>query len=170
MQLTAKEKSQIKENITAEEICIQKYQAYANQAQDQEVADLFNNLADKERQHAQTLNDLLNGKQQNQQQQSQQLNLNTAQQQKNEMEVANAAMEAKNAQNSDSLSDRQLLQDALMTEKYVSNSYDNSVLESANQEVMQALEHIQQEEHQHKQQLFEMMNQKGWKTVNPANN
>ncbi|KXS37738.1 Coat F domain-containing protein [Candidatus Frackibacter sp. WG12] len=65
------------------------------------------------------------------------------------------------------ITDKDILNDMLMTEKYVSNSYENSVLESANPQLRQALQHIQKEEQQHAEQVFNAMQQRGW--YNPQN-
>lgn len=66
------------------------------------------------------------------------------------------------------LSEREMLYDSIMTEKYVSNAYNNAVMESANQTIIQALQHIQQEEQTHAQLFFEAMHQRGWYTVEAA--
>ena len=87
---------------------------------------------------------------------------------KSDMEIANTAMSAKETKDVQGLDDRQILQDSLMTVKHLSGNYDISVLEAANQEVFQLLEQIQHEKHLHKQEIFQMMNQKGWYSVNPA--
>ncbi|MGI6666597.1 MAG: spore coat protein [Bacillota bacterium] len=42
--------------------------------------------------------------------------------------------------------DKSMLEDMLMTEKYISGAYDTAVFETSNQEVRQALQHIQRDE------------------------
>lgn len=59
MQLTQKEKLQLQDAISHEKICIMKYNNYANQVQDTEIASMFKNLANREQQHADTLTKLL---------------------------------------------------------------------------------------------------------------
>jgi spore coat protein CotF len=49
----------------------------------------------------------------------------------------------------------------LMTEKFVSGAYDTAVFESANSDVRQALQHIQREEQQHGEGIFNYMSQHG---------
>jgi spore coat protein CotF len=49
----------------------------------------------------------------------------------------------------------------LSTEKYVSSAYDTSVFESANSNVRQALQQIQQEEQNHGEQLYQYMSSHG---------
>ena len=177
MQLTSKEKTLITDTLTAEEICNQKYKYYAANASDQEVRSLFSNLVTQEDQHVQMLNDALNGNFDIETAQSKSFRQQSSQQRKSDikmtnkkadMEIANSAMSAKNTENVDGLTDRQLLQDSLMTIKHLSSNYDISILESANREVFHTLEQIQRDKHDHKQEIFELMNQKGWYSVNPA--
>ena len=180
MQLTSKEKSLISDTLTAEEICNQKYKYYAANANDQEVRDLFSDLVQQEDQHVQMLNDALNGNfdvEAAQQRSSSFRQKSTAGSSKSDvkmtnkkadMEIAKTSMSAKNTTDVEGLDDRQRLQDALMTVKHLSGNYDISILEAANNEVFQTLEQIQHDKHFHKQEIFNLMNQKGWYSVNPA--
>lgn len=178
MQLTTKEKTLISDTLTAEEICNQKYKYYAANASDQEIRQLFSDLVEQEDQHLQMLNDALNGNfdieaasarsSSFNQRSSQSSNNLKMTDKKADMEIANTAMSAKETKDVQGLDDRQILQDSLMTVKHLSGNYDISVLEAANQEVFQLLEQIQHEKHLHKQEIFQMMNQKGWYSVNPA--
>jgi spore coat protein CotF len=58
-------------------------------------------------------------------------------------------------------SDASMLNDMLMTEKYVSGTYDTAVFESPNPQVRQALQHIQQDEQKHGEGIFRYMQQHG---------
>lgn len=58
--------------------------------------------------------------------------------------------------------DRDILNDMLMTEKYVSGAYETAIMESANESVRNALRQIQDEEQQHAKMIFDAMNQRGW--------
>ncbi|MGI6485926.1 MAG: spore coat protein [Tepidanaerobacteraceae bacterium] len=60
--------------------------------------------------------------------------------------------------------DKDLLNDMLMTEKYVSGTYETAIMESSNESVRNALRHIQDEEQQHAKMIFDAMNQRGWYT------
>ena len=60
------------------------------------------------------------------------------------------------------LSDEQICNDLLTTEKAISDMYDHAVFESTNQQLRQALNHIQKEEQDHAFALFQYMQQKGW--------
>ncbi|WP_422443708.1 spore coat protein [Thermoanaerobacterium sp. DL9XJH110] len=58
--------------------------------------------------------------------------------------------------------DKDILNDMLMTEKYVSGHYETAIMESANEAVRNALRQIQDEEQQHAKMIFDAMNQRGW--------
>lgn len=64
--------------------------------------------------------------------------------------------------NQDQLNDQAILHDMLMTEKHISSTYDISVLESDKSNIRQALQHIQQEEHQHADDIYQAMRKRGW--------
>ncbi|MGI5858894.1 MAG: ferritin family protein [Tepidanaerobacteraceae bacterium] len=59
MQLTQKEISYLKDALSHEQICVTKYNNYANQMQDTELSSMFKNLANREQQHIDTINKLL---------------------------------------------------------------------------------------------------------------
>ena len=153
LQLTQKERSLLEDQKKHEEICIQKYTNYAQQAEDPQLKQLFNQYASQEQQHYNTINQLLQGQQpmiggnqgyqqQAQQRQGQQLQSRTG-----------AGMAGQG--------DAALCTDMLMTEKFVSSAYDTAIFESANAQVRQALQHIQKEEQQHGEGLFNYMQQNG---------
>ncbi len=58
--------------------------------------------------------------------------------------------------------DKDILNDMLMTEKYVSGTYETAIMECANEAVRNALRQIQDEEQQHAKMIFDAMNQRGW--------
>lgn len=60
--------------------------------------------------------------------------------------------------------DKDILTDMLMTEKYVSGTYEVAIMECANENVRNTLRHIQDEEQQHGKMLFDAMNKRGWYT------
>ncbi len=158
LQLTQKERMLLEDEKIQEEICIAKYKNYAQQTQDQQLAQLFNNLAAQEQHHLNMINQMLQGQapdmshgQQNQQQQQQQQQ--AAQKQLTQQANYQGAMA--------SAGDKMLCTDLLSTEKYVSQTYDTAIFEAANPQVRQALQHIQQEEQQHGLEIFNYMNSHG---------
>ncbi len=153
IQLTQKERMLLEDQKSHEEICIQKYNNYANQTKDPELKQMFNNFAQQEQQHLDTINQLLAGQvpdmsqQQNQQQDQQQA------QNFNQAVMQNVG--------ANSQEDASLCNDMLMTEKYVSNTYDTAIFECMDSNIRQALNHIQKEEQQHGEGIFNYMNSKG---------
>jgi spore coat protein CotF len=150
IQLTQKERMFLEDGKIQEEICIQKYQNYAQQAQDAELKQLFNKLAGEEQHHYDIINQLLQG---------QQPNLTHGQQPK-QATVPNNFQGTMNNQ-----SDKVLCNDLLSTEKYVAGTYGIDVFESANSAVRQAMQHIQQDEQRHGEELFNYMNSHGMYNV-----
>ncbi|MGI6096524.1 MAG: spore coat protein [Dethiobacteria bacterium] len=157
IQLTQKERTLLQDQKKHEEICIQKYKNYANQAKDPELKQLFNSYAKQEQQHYDTLNQILSGQVPNMQQQGQQQGQQQVGQQQNYQPLQQQPMGGAMADQSDA----DLCTDMLMTEKYVSSTYDTAIFESVNSDIRQALNHIQKEEQQHGEGIFNYMQKKG---------
>lgn len=183
--LTNKERTLLQDLQSHEEICIQKYNNYANQTNDQQLQQIFQNLAQKEQNHYDTISQMLQGQvpdmsqgqQQGQQQQQQGQQQGTGQMaqsmgsggqqsqgqsqqtmyQNNNNPMTNAMAQEKEAS---------LCHDMLMTEKYVSSAYNTVVFEVTDPQIRKALQHIQQEEQQHGEELFNYMQANGMYQVN----
>ena len=149
VQLTQKEKTLLQDQKTHEEICVQKYQNYANQAQDPQLKQLFSDYAGQEQQHLDTINQILGGQVPAVGQQGQQKQQNSPGG-PNQIEGAMANQ-----------GDASLCNDMLMTEKYVSDTYDTAIFECSSSSIRQALNHIQKEEQQHGEGIFNYMQSKG---------
>lgn len=153
LKLTAKEKMLMQDQKAHEELCIQKYQNYSNQAQDPQLKELFNSLAQKEQEHLNSINQILNGQvpniQQNQQV-NQQMGQQLPQNQQNPMQNAISNQ-----------NDSTLCSDMLATEKYISGTYDTTIFECLDTNVRQVLNHIQKEEQEHGEQIFNYMKNNG---------
>lgn len=153
LQLSQKEKMLLEDQQAHEEICIQKYTSYGQQASDPKLKQLFDSYAQQEQTHYETLGQILQGQvpplQQNQESGPQ---------------VAMSAGLGMNAVNFNAPpgDDRALCQDLLMTEKYISGAYDTTIFECQDANVRQVLNHIQKEEQQHGEGIFNYMKQKGW--------
>lgn len=61
-----------------------------------------------------------------------------------------------------SLSDRDILLDVLMTEKYLSQVYDTAVMESSTDDVFDIFQSMQHDEHQNARVVFNFMKEQGW--------
>lgn len=151
MPLTNKEQTLIEDNLNAEYLCIKKYEQYAAIASDASIKQVFTDLANKEVQHANTLKQILS-----------QNGINS----QNLFESYSKPQgDLSNIQNNLGITDAQLLNDALSTEKHVSGSYNNAVLESVDANIRKQLQHIQQEEQDHAEILFNAMQSGGWYSV-----
>lgn len=164
IQLTQKERSLLEDQKKHEQICIQKYSNYASQATDPQLKEIFTNHANIEQEHLNSINQMLNGQvpamnqqsggqQQTQQQQQQQAQM----QQMQQMSATNTQSQAFNSPSSD----QDLCNDMLMTEKYVSGAYDTAIFEFSNSQMRDALNHIQKEEQQHGDAIFQFMQSNG---------
>lgn len=164
LQLSQKEKQLLQDQKSHEELCIQKYQNSARQASDPQLKQLFQSYSQQEQQHLATINSILAGQvpsmtqgQQNQQNQQ-------AQQPQASQQSAGQAG-AQQAGGSYSETDATLCSDLLMTEKYVSGAYNTAIFEFTDKNVRQALNHIQKEEQEHGEGIFNYMSSKGMYNV-----
>lgn len=158
IKLSQKERLLLEDQKSHEEICIEKYTNYANQAQDPELKQLFNIYAQQEQQHLNTINQILSGQVPNMQgQQGQQQNQQNQQMGGGAQNTSNAGMANQK--------DAMLCTDMLMTEKYVSGTYDTAIFECVDTNIRNALNHIQKEELQHGEGIFNYMQSKGMYNV-----
>jgi spore coat protein CotF len=150
VQLSQKERMYLQDMLHHEELCITKYANYAQQAQDPPLQQLFREYGSHEQQHHSSITQLLQG---------QQPNMSSGQQGQQFQSTPGAQVRGRSGLSNQP--DAQLCQDALTTEKFVSGAYDTAIFESANPAVRQTLQHIQKEEQQHGEGIFNYMNQHG---------
>ncbi len=150
IQLSQKERMLLEDNKHQEEICVVKYQNYAGQAQDPQLKQLFNTLATEEQHHFDMINQMLQG---------QQPTMGHTQQQAAQPQQTTYQGVMGNT------GDKILCSDLLSTEKYVSGTYNTGVFEAVSPIVRQTLQHIQQDEQRHGEQLFNYMNSHGMYSV-----
>ena len=159
--LNTKERMLLQDEKSHEELCIQKYQDYANKACDPELSSLFTQLSQKEQQHLNTINQILSGTVPNGQQsggQGQQGGQNQQSQQSNlSSNMSNSTPQTQTASNLDKF----LCQDSLSTEKYVSSTYGTTIFEFRDKNIRNVLNHIQKEEQEHGEQIYNYMHQHG---------
>ncbi len=150
--LTQKEQMLLQDQKSHEELCIQKYTNYANQTQDPQLKQLFTTYASQEQQHLNTINQILSGQipqmTQSQGQQQNQQQLGTQMQSAGQTGMPNQ-------------NDASLCNDLLMSEKYISGAYNTAIFECTNSNIRQVLNHIQKEEQQHGEGIFNYMQSKG---------
>ncbi|UPA32338.1 spore coat protein [Terrisporobacter glycolicus] len=157
--LTTKERLLLEDEKSHETLCVSKYNDYSNRAKCQELKQLFSSLAQKEQQHLDSINQILNGTvpnvnsggQSNQNQQNQQMQQNSTLSMPN---IGNNVSSGSYDEN-----DKMLCQDTLSTEKYVSATYNTAIFEFKDKNIRQVLNHIQKEEQEHGEQIYNYMNQ-----------
>src|SRR5690554_2610133 len=126
IQLGQKERMLLEDPKSHEEICIRKYNNYAMQAEDPQSKQLFSSYAGQEQQHYDTLNQILSGQQPN-----------VGQQQGGQQQPAQPAAGTGELPAADYQDDYTLCTDMLMTEKYVSSTYDTAIFEMVDSNVRQ---------------------------------
>lgn len=159
--LTQKERYLLEDQKKQEELCIKKYNNYAQQAKCPQLKQLCQQLAQKEQEHLNTINQLLNGQIPNINQQGQQQAQNMGmqgQQAGQNMGMQNSSLGQTGMVNQQ---DADLCTDLLSTEKYVSGTYDIAIFEFRDPKIREVLNHIQKEEQQHGEQIFNYMQSKG---------
>ena len=148
--LSTKERMLLEDEKEHEQLCIDKYNQYATRAHDPQLQNLFTQLAQKEQQHLDSINQLLNGTIPNMAQgQGQQQNSN--QSKPLQQPTLNIST------NSYDKHDKMLCSDSLSTEKYVSSTYNTAIFEFKDKNIRQVLNHIQKEEQEHGEQIYSYM-------------
>ena len=127
--LSTKERMLLEDEKSHEQLCVDKYNEYSNKAHCPELKNLFSQLAQKEQQHLDSINQLLNGIVPN-------INFGT---------------------NTYNEHDKMLCNDSLSTEKFISSTYNTAIFEFRDKNVRQVLNHIQKEEQEHGEKIYNYM-------------
>ncbi len=149
LQLSQKERMLLEDQKSHEEVCIQKYNNYSNQATDPELKQLFKTYAGEEQEHLNSVNQMLSGQIPNmsaKQNSSPNTNTNT-----------NAQFQSSAPGSANPQHDAALCTDMLMTEKFVSGGYDTAVFEFRDTNARNTLNHIQKEEQGHGEGIYKYM-------------
>ena len=144
MNLTQKENTLIADLKSQEQLCIEKYGKYEQDACDPCLKSLFKSIKSTEESHLSTLSRIMSGEE---------VSTNSAPSavsQKLECQMS-ACSEAEKK------SDAFLCKDALAMEKHVSGLYDTTIFEFTSPTLRDTLNHIQKEEQNHGEQLYEYM-------------
>ncbi|CAH2213364.1 spore coat protein [Tepidibacter aestuarii] len=147
LNLTQKERMLLEDQKIHEQMCIDNYTDYAQRAKCPELKQLFNGYVTKEQQHLDSINQILSGTVPN-------VGGGGQQQQQNQAQTFTPA-------NTYDPQDALLCKDALMAEKYISGSYNITIFECCDTNVRQVLNHIQKEEQEHGEGIFNYMRSKG---------
>ncbi|WP_244835111.1 spore coat protein [Clostridium sp. BJN0001] len=184
LNLNQKESMFLQDEKKHEELCVKKYDSYSQKACDPKLKSLFTTLKSNEENHLNTINQMLSGtvpsvssgsssqnsssSMQSQANQSNQQasQTNQAQSQANSMQSMQSQSSSSNAYSSGNTAssqdiDKTLCNDALSTEKYVSSTYNTAIFEFRDPNARQVLNHIQKEEQEHGEQIYNYMSANG---------
>ena len=144
MTLTQKESTLLADLKSQEQLCIEKYGKYEADAHDPCLKSLFKSIKSTEESHLSTVSRIMSGEE---------VSTNAAPSavsQQLECQMSSCSESEKN-------SDAFLCKDALAMEKHVSALYDTSIFEFTSPTLRDTLNHIQKEEQNHGEQLYEYM-------------
>jgi len=144
--LSQKETGFLNDAKTHEQLCIEKYNKYSTQASDPNLKTLFQGLSQNEQHHLDSINQILSGTIPN-------INASQSQPQPPQMATNQANLNKQN--------DSYLCQDALSMEKHVSSMYNTAIFEFKDVGIRNVLNHIQKDEQEHGQQIYNYMSQNG---------
>lgn len=150
MVLTQKETSLLQDLKKQEQICVEKYSKYSSDACDGQLKNVFSQIGQTEQQHLDTINQIMSGTVPTMQ------SGGSNQTQQNFTPTYSTDSSDQNKQK-----DSYLCTDALSTEKHVSSVYDTSIFEFKDTNIRNVLNHIQKEEQQHGEQIYNFMAQNG---------
>lgn len=144
MPLTQKETDYLKDYRSQEQLCIEKYTKYAGEACSGVLKNLFSTLADGERRHLSTVEQMLAG------QAPQTPPAKSAAQ-----SVCNQAVNYADGRSKQI--DKLLCRDMLAMEKHAASGYNTGIFEFADPALRDTLATIQKEEQNHGEQLYTYM-------------
>ena len=149
MILTQKETMLLQDLKTQEQVCIEKYNQYAERANDPKLSQLLRTISSAEQQHLSTLEQMEKGT----------VPAMGGGQKQPFQPPASAPASAVSPQGKQQ--DAYLCQDLLATEKHVSSVYNTDIFEFKDVGMRDALNHIQKEEQEHGKKLYDYMSQNG---------
>ena len=144
MTLTQKETSLLKDLKSQEELCIEKYSKYESEACDPALKSLFGSIKSTEQSHLNTISRIMNGEE-----------VSTSQAPTAVSESYSCSPSSCSA--ADKNKDAFLAKDALTMEKHVSSLYDTCIFEFTSPTLRDTLNHIQKEEQNHGERLYQYM-------------
>ncbi len=147
MNLTTKETELLKDLKSQEQLCIDQYTKYSSETKNNQLSCLFKSLADTEREHLKTINEIMAG------------NIPSV---GSSISGNNQYCEPSSySTEEDKKADALLCKNMLSMEKHVSSVYNTSVFEFKNPQLRKALNHIQSEEQQHGERIYAYMESNG---------
>lgn len=147
MNLTQKETDLLKDLRDQELLCIEKYEKYSQTACSSELKNLFSSLAEAERSHLKTVNDMMGG---------------TVGAVPSSLSANNCFCGCANyCDDTSKKCDEFLCKDMLSSEKHVSSVYNTGIFEFSDPNARKMLNHIQAEEQQHGEKIYAYMKSNG---------
>ena len=143
MTLTQKENGLLCDLKTQEQLCIEKYTKYENEACDPALKAIFSSIKSTEQTHLATINRIMGGEEVT-------MPSEAPRAKKWSGEMSACPADKKSA-------DAFLCKDALSMEKHVSSLYDTSVFEFTSPTLRDTLAHIQMEEQNHGEEIYSYM-------------
>ena len=151
MNVNTKEMGLLKDMKGQEQLCIEKYNAYANEACSRELRDLFRGIAEQDRKHLQTVTDMMGGELKNADTTATTVSKGSG------CCCSKASYDSEDCKKKDAF----YCADMLTTEKHVSALYNTSIFEFSDAKARDVLNHIQTEKQQHGLQLYDYMSANG---------
>ena len=144
MTLSQKENNLLSDLKSQEQLCIEKYGKYEQDAHDPCLKSLFKSIKSTEESHLSTISRIMSGEE---------VSTNTA------PTAVSQTFECQmsSCTEAEKTSDAFLCKDALAMEKHVSALYDTSIFEFTSPTLRDTLNHIQKEEQNHGEQLYQYM-------------
>lgn len=143
MQLTQQETTVIKDLLTQEKACVDKYRFYEQSANDQRLKELFHRIGNEEQEHFDSLGMVLKG------------DVPNASAARSGMEGYSPSVTYSAGDNSEEKKhDEFLCTDSIATEKLVSSTYNDDVFRFAATNIRRLLNHIQTEEQNHAEMIY----------------
>ena len=147
--LSQKETMLLQDLKSQEQLCIEKYSKYSNDACDTNLKNLFTQLGQTENQHLNTINQMLGGTVPT-------MSGGSSQSQQAGWQAGTSSVSAQDKQK-----DKFLCSDALAMEKHVSSVYDTCIFEVKDVNMRNTLNHIQKEEQEHGEKIYSYMAKNG---------
>lgn len=148
MTLTQKETQYLNEFKSQEQLCIEKYTKYSQEACNPTLKNMFSALSQEEQKHLNTINGILEGKEPENQPAPSATDA-----------VCNVCTPYTDQQSKQA--DKYLCQDMLAMEKHVSGGYNTGIFECSHPALRDTLAHIQKEEQNHGERLYSFMEANG---------
>jgi rubrerythrin len=149
--LNQKETSLLKDLRKQEQLCVDKFTQFSERACDEQLGSLFSKIAQDEKQHLDTLAQISGGTVPS---------MSAAGGQQKKAGGKNAFTKSP-CSAAEKKQDKFLCDDALSNEKYISGDYNTCIFEFRDANIRQALNHIQKEEQEHGEQIYNYMSTNG---------